>query len=41
MLYGRPDRPLVCSTFPPMEEHCGTTRDEALRALAELERATR
>ena len=40
MIYDRPDRPPVCVSFPAMEEHCGANREEALRILAELERAT-
>ena len=39
-IYGDPARPAVCASFPAMEEHCGRDRAEALRLLAELERAT-
>lgn len=40
LIYDDPGRPAVCASFPAMEEHCGTTRAEALRLLEELERAT-
>ncbi len=40
MLFGMPERPAVCASFPVMAEHCGSDRDEALARLAELERMT-
>ncbi len=40
-LYGRPDRPGVCTRLQSGEEMCGQTTDEALAWLAELERVTR
>lgn len=40
MLFGMPERPAVCGSFPVMAEHCGSGRDEALARLAELERMT-
>jgi uncharacterized protein len=39
-LYGRPERPPVCSSLRASLEMCGNSRDEALAYLAELERAT-
>jgi Fe-S-cluster containining protein len=39
-LFGKPERPAVCSRLRPGEEMCGSTRDEALINLAFLERAT-
>jgi Fe-S-cluster containining protein len=39
-LFGRPERPAVCSSLRPHPEMCGTTRDEALAYLAQLEAAT-
>ena len=39
-IYGKPERPAVCASFPVMAEHCGADRDEALARLAELERMT-
>jgi hypothetical protein len=40
MLFGKPERPAVCASFPVMAEHCGSDRDEALARLGELERMT-
>jgi len=40
-LYGRPDRPAVCARLRPDPEMCGSTANEALAWLEELERATR
>jgi len=40
-IWGRSDRPAVCAAFPFKADHCGSTRDEALQLLAELERLTR
>lgn len=40
-IWNQPDRPLVCAAFPFKLDHCGSTRDEALSLLAELERLTR
>ena len=39
-LFGMPERPAVCASFPVMAEHCGADRDEALARLAEMERMT-
>ena len=40
LLFGKPERPTVCSRLRPNEEMCGNTRDEALVYLSFLERAT-
>lgn len=40
-IYGQPDRPAVCNRLRPMEDMCGSTTDEALAYLYELERLTR
>lgn len=40
LLFGMPERPAVCVSFPVMAEHCGSDRDEALASLAELEQMT-
>lgn len=39
-LFGKPERPTVCSLFQPSREMCGRTRTEALTNLIFLERAT-
>lgn len=39
-LFGRPERPAVCASLRPGPEMCGTSRDEAMAALAALEAAT-
>jgi Fe-S-cluster containining protein len=39
-LYGKPERPLVCSSLRPEPEMCGSTREEALAYLEALELAT-
>ena len=39
-LYGKPERPGVCSSLQASEEMCGRSREEALRILAEWERLT-
>ena len=39
-LYGDPRRPLVCIQFRAMPEVCGSSREEAMRLLAALERET-
>jgi uncharacterized protein len=39
-VYGEPGRPAVCSSYQATEEFCGATREDALRRLTELERAT-
>ncbi len=40
-LFGRPERPAVCSSLRPTPEMCGSGRLEALRSLARLEARTR
>ncbi|NQD93526.1 YkgJ family cysteine cluster protein [Pseudomonas sp. CrR25] len=39
-LFGRPERPAVCSAFAADSEVCGSSRDEAIRLLAWLEQST-
>lgn len=40
-LFGKPERPAVCSALQPSEEMCGTSAGEAFAILAEWERLTR
>jgi hypothetical protein len=40
-LFGRPDRPAVCSSLKPSVEMCGDSREYAIRWLSRLERETR
>jgi hypothetical protein len=40
-LYGRPERPPVCSSLRPEPSMCGTSREEALAYLSRLEVLTR
>ncbi len=40
-IFGRPERPEVCNRLRPMPEMCGTTFEDAMRTLEQLERATR
>ncbi|MDX9929138.1 MAG: YkgJ family cysteine cluster protein [Bacteroidales bacterium] len=35
-LYGRPERPAVCSTFQAEPLFCGSSREEALEILSSL-----
>jgi uncharacterized protein len=39
-LFGKPERPAVCASLRPSAEMCGANREDALRVLAALERAT-
>jgi hypothetical protein len=39
-LFGRPERPLVCSRLRPNASMCGASNNEALAILAELETAS-
>ncbi|MGN7457291.1 YkgJ family cysteine cluster protein [Paenibacillus pasadenensis] len=39
-LFGRPERPAVCSELLPEPEMCGDSREHALGYLERLERAT-
>lgn len=41
MLFGKPERPAVCSSLRPSEEMCGRTADEAFIYLTWLEQTTR
>jgi len=40
-LFGKPERPAVCSSLQPSSEMCGEHREHALRYLELLERDTR
>lgn len=40
-LFGKPERPAVCSSLMPSREMCGASSREALAYLEELERLTR
>jgi hypothetical protein len=37
MIYDHPDRPKVCGQFKADEEVCGTSREEAMLLLGNLE----
>lgn len=39
-LFGKPERPAVCTRLRPMPEMCGETREQALAYLTWLEQAT-
>lgn len=39
-IFGRPERPAVCRSLRPSPAMCGADREQALAALALLERAT-
>jgi len=39
-IFGRADRPQVCSSLRPSQSMCGSTRNEAMTSLDELEHAT-
>lgn len=40
-LFGKPERPAVCSSLRPSAEMCGSDRATALAFLSRLEAATR
>lgn len=40
-LFGKPDRPKVCSGLKPSREMCGNSREEAMRYLDMLEELTK
>lgn len=40
-LFGKPERPAVCSALRPSAEMCGTSASEAFAILTEWERLTR
>lgn len=39
-LFGKPERPAVCSRLQPNADMCGDSREQALQTLSELELAT-
>lgn len=39
-LFGKPERPAICSRFQAEVDMCGTTREHALRMLSSLEALT-
>jgi Fe-S-cluster containining protein len=39
-LFGRPERPAVCSSLQPGPEMCGDSREQAMRWLGWVERET-
>jgi Fe-S-cluster containining protein len=39
-LFGRPERPAVCASLAPQPLMCGSSRDDALAWLAQLDRLT-
>jgi Fe-S-cluster containining protein len=40
LIFGSPDRPACCSGLQPSREMCGSSREQAIRWLEELEQAT-
>jgi Fe-S-cluster containining protein len=40
MLFGRPERPKVCSQFQAASDVCGSSPEEAFKLLSELEADT-
>jgi hypothetical protein len=40
LIFGKPERPAVCSSLRPMAEMCGNSAQEAMIYLTELEIAT-
>ena len=40
LIFGRPERPAVCSSLQPTPDMCGDSREQALRWLGVLERET-
>jgi Fe-S-cluster containining protein len=40
LIFGQPERPMVCVSLRPNQAMCGDDRDSALRFLAALETAT-
>ncbi len=41
LIFGRPERPAVCSAFQAEPAFCGGSREEALKLIGELELNTR
>jgi|SRR5688572_19227718 uncharacterized protein len=39
-IFGRPDRPAVCSSLRPSQDMCGDSREQAMRWLGVLEQQT-
>ncbi len=39
-LFGRPERPKVCTSLVPTPEMCGGSREQAIRWLSALEKET-
>lgn len=39
-IFGQPDRPAVCSSFPAMPDICGSSREEAVELIRIMELAT-
>jgi uncharacterized protein len=39
-IFGRPERPAVCSGLRPSQDMCGASRPQAMRWLRQLETAT-
>jgi Fe-S-cluster containining protein len=39
-IFGRPERPAVCASLEPSPAMCGESREQAMRWLGHLERAT-
>ncbi|MEH6460124.1 YkgJ family cysteine cluster protein [Chitinimonas sp. JJ19] len=39
-LFGKPERPAVCSGLQPSQEMCGNSREQAMHYLGWLERET-
>jgi Fe-S-cluster containining protein len=40
LIFGRPERPAVCSQLRPSDEMCGRSSEQAMRFLSRLERLT-
>lgn len=40
LVFGKPERPLFCAGLQPAEDMCGASREQAIRWLDDLERAT-
>ena len=40
-IFGQPERPAFCGRLQPAPDMCGESREQALRLIGELERATR
>ena len=40
-LFGRPERPVICSAFQAEPDICGSSREEALERIRRLEELTR